>query len=210
MAPSAPAPAVVQKFKPTGGVVVGYTSLVVLGGCVVLAAVTEPNLLGLRIVLALLLIMMLTWVALLRPRADATATTLRLRNLFSDHHVPLAHVDEVFVRQMLVVRVGEDRYTCVGIGRSARQLMGNKRKRGPMAVLGVEQTDDRMAVGQSAEIGNGADYATFVETRIEDLARSAKRDLRDQSPEVRREWAQPEIVGVIGLTALFLLSLVIG
>jgi len=210
MAPSAPAPAVVQKFKPTGGVVVGYTSLIVLGGCVVLAAVTEPNLLGLRIVLALLLIMSLTWVALLRPRADATVATLRLRNLFSDHLVPLAHIDEVLVRQMLVVRVGEDRYSCVGIGRSARQLMGNKRKRGPMAVLGVEQTDDRMAVGQSAEIGNGADYATFVETRIEDLVRTAKRDLPDQSPAVRREWAQAEIVGVIGLAVAFTLSLLLG
>ncbi len=210
MAPSAPAPAVVQKFKPTGGVAIGYISLVVLGACVALAVVTEPNIFGIRVVLVLLLLMMLAWVALLRPRAEATATTLRLRNLFSEHHVPLAHIDAVAVRQMLVVWIGEDRYTCVGIGRSARQLMGNKRKRGPMAVLGIEQTDDRMAIGQTAEIGDGADYATFVETRIEDLARTAKRDLGEQSPEVRREWARPEIVGLAGLSVAFVASLVIG
>jgi hypothetical protein len=210
MAPSAPAPPVVQKFKPTGGAVVGWVSMLVLGAAAVVTAITEPNLLGVRVVLGLLLLMLLTWVALLRPRADATRETLRLRNLLSDHLVPLAHVDEVLVRQMLVVRVGDDRYTCVGIGRSARQLMGNKRKRGPMAVLGVEQTDDRMGLGQTPDVGTSGDYATFVENRIEDLARSARRDLRDQSPEVRREWARPEIIAILVVAALFVLSLVIG
>ncbi len=210
MASSAPATPVVQKFKPTGGSVVGYASIVVLGAAVVVTAVSEPNLLGVRVVLGLLLLMLLTWIALLRPRADATRDTLRLRNLLSDHHVPLAHIDEVSVRQMLLVWVGQDRYACVGIGRSARQLLGNKRKRGPMAVLGIEQTDDRMALGQSEEIGTSGDYATFVETRIEDLARSARRDLPDQPAEVRREWARPEITALLVVAVLFVLSLVIG
>ncbi len=210
MASSAPATPVVQKFKPTGGSVVGYASIVVLGAAVVVTVVSEPNLLGVRVVLGLLLLMLLTWIALLRPRADATRETLRLRNLLSDHHLPLAHIDAVVVRQMLLVWVGKDRYACVGIGRSARQLMGNKRKRGPMAVLGIEQTDDRMALGQSEEVGTSGDYASFVETRIEDLARSARRDLPDQSAEVRREWALPEIAALVVVAVLFVLSLVLG
>jgi hypothetical protein len=200
----------VQKFKPTGGTVVGYASIVALAAAVVVTVLSEPNLLGVRVVLGLVLLMLLTWIALLRPRADATRETLRLRNLLSDHLVPLAHVDEVAVRQMLMVWVGRDRYTCVGIGRSARQLMGNKRKRGPMAVLGVEQTDDRMGMGQTPEVGTSGDYATFVENRIEDLARSARRDLHDQSAEVRRQWATPEITALLAVGTLFVLSLVIG
>ena len=211
MASSAPAPPVVQKFKPTGGSVVGYASIVLLGAAVVVTLVSEPNLLGVRVALGILLLMLLTWIALLRPRADATRETLRLRNLISDHHVPLARIDAVAVRQMLLVWVGTDRYACVGIGRSARQLMGNKRKRGPMAVLGIEQTDDRMGLGQSPQVGDGSvDYATFVENRIEDLARSARRDLPEEPAEVRREWARPEITALVVVGTMFVLSLVIG
>jgi len=210
MASSAPAPPVVQKFKPTGGSIVGYASIVLLGAAVVVTLVSEPNLLGVRVALGILLLMLLTWIALLRPRADATRDTLRLRNLISDHHVPLARIDGVAVRQMLLVWVGEDRYTCVGIGRSARQLMGNKRKRGPMAVLGIEQTDDRMGMGQSPQVDSSVDYASFVENRIEDLARSARRDLPEEPAAVRREWARPEITALSVVVALFVLSLVIG
>jgi hypothetical protein len=210
MASSAPAPPVVQKFKPTGGSIVGYASIVLLGAAVVVTAVSEPNLIGVRVVLGLLLLILLTWIALLRPRADATRETLRLRNLLSDHHLPLAHIDAVVVRQMLLVWVGKDRYACVGIGRSARQLMGNKRKRGPMAVLGIEQAEDRMGMAQTPQIDESADYATFVETRIEDLARSARRDLPDQSAVVRREWALPEIAALVVVVVLFVLSLVLG
>jgi hypothetical protein len=210
MATPAPAPPVVQKFKPTGGSVVGYASIVLLGAAVVVALVSEPNLVGVRVALGILLLMLLTWIALLRPRAEATRETLRLRNLVSDHHVPLARIDGVVVRQMLLVWVGPDRYACVGIGRSARQLMGNKRKRGPMAVLGIEQTDDRMGTGQSPQVDESVDYASFVENRIEDLARSARRDLPDEPAEVRREWARPEITALAVVGALFVLSLIIG
>ena len=56
-------------------------------------------------------------------------------------------------------------------------------------------------LGQMGEIGTSGDYATFVETRIEDLARSAKRDLREQPREVRREWALLEIAALVNRNA---------
>jgi len=208
MAPSATDSVVIQKFKPTGGAAVGFTALALLGGISVLTAVTEPNQFGVRVVLGLLLVMLVTWAALLRPRADATPEVLRLRNLFSDHYLPLSHVEEVAVRQMLHVYVRGQRYVCVGIGRTTRQLY-SQRKSGRMGVLGLEQTGNAGSAGDVADIDVSGDYATFVETRIEDLVRAARRDLREQSPEVRREWAVPEVAALAFLLVALLVALLV-
>jgi len=204
MASSAPAPVVVQKFKPSGGSLIAYLSIAAFGAFSVLAVASGPSLFALRVVLGMGLLILLTWTTLLRPRADATPETLRLRNLLSDHHVPLARVDEVMVGQMLLVWVGQDRYACVGIGRPVRQRAGRR----PMAVLGAEQAD-RMGMGEAGESGAAVNYADFVENRISDLARSARRDFRTPSPGVRRVWAWPEIIAIVVVGVGFVVSLMV-
>ncbi len=198
----------VQTFKPTTGHVTGYLGLAVCAVVVGIVVTSEQHVVGLRVALGAVLVAVLLWVALLRPRAAAYDDTLVLRGMVSDTTLPLARIDAAVVRHMLVVWIGKDRYTCSGIARSTRSMM-KQRKPGVMSVLGLQQADDRMgAVGASGDIGASADYATFVETRIEDLARSARRDGRNV-PAVRRRWAWVEIAALLVAAAALLLSLVV-
>jgi hypothetical protein len=196
----------VQKFKPTTGPVIGYVGLAACALAVAVVATSERHVIGLRVALGAVLVGVLIWLVLLRPRATAYDDTLVLRGMVSDTTLPLAGIDAAVVRHMLVVWVGEDRYTCAGIARSTRSMV-KRRNPGVLSVLGLQQVDDRMgAVGAGGDIGTSGDYATFVETRIEDLATSARRDGR-HGPAVRRRWARLEI-GALALSALaFLLSL---
>ena len=199
----------VQRFKPTTGAGVGYLGLALSVAAAMTLLATERSLGALQAVLGLSVAAVLIWAALVRPRATAYQESLVLHHMFSDTHLPLARIDAVVVTQMMTVWVGGRRYSCAGIGRSSRRLL-NRRSRGPMAVPGLAPADDRMRTGRLAEIGGGADYARFVEARIEGLARSARRDLPDEPPPVRRSWAVPEL-SVLGLlAAAFAVSLLVG
>jgi hypothetical protein len=198
----------VQKFKPTTGPFLGYVGLAVCALVVGVVATSEQHVVGVRVALGAVLVGVLIWLALLRPRAAAYDDTLVLRGMVSDTTLPLAGIDAAVVRNMLVVWIGDDRYTCAGIARSTRSMV-KRRNPGVLSVLGLQQTDDRMgASGAGANIGTSGDYATFVETRIEDLARSARRDGRDRPP-VRREWARLEIAALALSVLAFLVSFVV-
>ncbi len=205
-----PASVPVQRFKPSNGSAVGVVGLVALTGVLVVTVATERSLLGVRVVLGVGVLMVLVWATMLRPRATAYADRLVLHHAFSDTHLPLVRIDAAVVRHTLNVWLGERRYVCAGIGRSTRAMAKRrKRSRGAMAVLGLEQTDDRMARDDRAAIGTGNDYETFVETRIDDLVRTARRDQRGDPPEVRREWARPELVGLVVTGVGFVASLLV-
>ncbi len=197
----------VQKFKPTTGPATGYAGLAACALVIGVVASSEQHVVGVRVALGAVLVAVLIWLVLLRPRAAAYDDTLVLRGILSDTTLPLARIDAAVVRHVLVVWIGDERYTCAGIARSTRKMLG-RRNRGALSVLGLEQTDDRMgAVGAGGEIGTVGDYATFVENRIDDLARSARRDGRDVPP-VRRRWAWLEMAALAASGLAFVLSLV--
>lgn len=202
-------PPPVQTFRPTSGGILGWVAVLAAAVVGVVALVEEPNLLGVQVVLGAALVALVVWVSLLRPRAAAYADTLVLRNLLSDTHLPLARVDTAVVRQVLHVWLGDDCYRCVGIGRSSRSLLNRRNNGGAMAVMGLEQVDGRMGAAQGGDVGGGADYATFVETRIEDLARAARRDLQTEPPPVRRVWARRELAALAVLATGFAVSLLL-
>jgi hypothetical protein len=206
MADSDPA-APVERFAPTGGMLIGGVSLTVAVALLVIVALSEPNLTGVRVDLAIALVALLVWMALLRPRAAAYPRTLVLRNMVSDTHVPLAGIDAVLVRSTLNVWVEEDRYVCIGIGRSTRKLI--TQKPGPMSALGLGHDDRRFAMEKSDEPGAPNDYAGFVEDRIATLALAARRDSHEEPPPVRREPALPELIALgvlaVALAVSFLL-----
>jgi hypothetical protein len=170
-------------------------------------AVTEHDLLALRVCLGLAIAALVIWMTMLRPRAVAYDDSLVLHNMASDTRLPMAGIVAVVVRHTLNVWVGDDRYVCVGIGRSSRSMM-KRRSPGPMALLGVDQSEERMGQGQSAKIGAGAEYANFVETRIEGLAHTARRDRLEAFP-ARRTWAVPELAALVVLGVLFVVSLLV-
>lgn len=207
MAPST-RPAPVQKFRPTNGTVPGYLGI---GAAALLSAyvlVTDPSWESVRVSLVAALVALVVWVALLRPRAGVYGHTLTLQNMLRDTHLPLAEVDDVVVRHTLNVWVRGRRYVGVGIGRSTRALLGT-RSRGPMSYLGLEQVDDRMGAAHIGEIGTSGDYHRFVETRIIDLARSARRD-GVPTHDVRVTWALPELASLAVLGAVAVLALLVG
>ena len=202
-------PAPVQKFKPTHGTVLGYVGLAVSALVILSLLTTERSLDGLRWSLGIAIAAVLIWAVMIRPRATAYDETLVLHHMLSDTHLPLARIDTVVVRQMLNVWIGDQRYLCTGIGRSTRKLL-KSRSRGSMAGLGIVQADDHRGMPEVADFGSGADYATFVETRIEDLARSARRDLPGEPPPVRRTWAVRELVALAVLGTALALTLLLG
>lgn len=189
-------PQLVHAFKPTSGTVLGVTGLVVAAMVVVLVLIGERSTLGLRTALLAALVGVLTWMVLLRPRVRVYDATLVLRNLAGDVHIPLARVDDVTVRHTLNVWVDEDRYSCPGIGRSTRSMIRSAGG-GPAGLS-----------GPAASAGN-QDYVTFVETTIEELARSARRDARAEPPPVSRRWAVPELAAAAALLAALVLSFVL-
>ena len=176
-------------FKPTSGTVLGYLGLAVAAMVVVLVLTGERSVVGLRAGLVAALTGLVIWMVMLRPRVTAYADTLMLRNMASDVHIPMASIDFVSVRHTLNVHVAERRYSCPGIGRSTRAMVRDQRAGGSGA--------------------GRQDYVDFVQTTIDDLARSARRDAAmpggdgGEPPPVRRRWAVPELAGA-GLLVLAL------
>jgi hypothetical protein len=204
MPPPATTSAPVERFRPTSGRLLGSASLVVVVGLLLLVGLTEPNLTGLRVCLGIALGGVLIWMVLLRPRATAYDDRLVLHNQVSDWHIPLAGVEDVAVRHTLNVWVGDQRYTCSGIGRPSREMI---RGRGGTPSSIFARRDTRTGAGNAADIGH-VNYASFVEARIDELARLARRERAD-APAVRREWAWPELAAVGVLSLAFLVALVV-
>ncbi|HSE72181.1 MAG TPA: hypothetical protein VLA97_15565 [Nocardioidaceae bacterium] len=198
----------VEQFRPTSGRILGVASLVVVAGLLLYLLLEERTLTGLRIGLGLVFLAVLVWATQLRPRAAAYPHALHLRNSFRDTTIPLAAIDEVSVRRTLNVWVGDQRYVCIGIGRSMRS-MARMKSPGPASLLGFDRLESYREGSTPALPDQSAmDYETFVVTRIEGLAEDARRrGTTDQPP--RHAWAWPEIVAVAATGTAFAASLLV-
>ena len=206
-------PEPVERFRPTSGRIVGHLSLAVIAGLVVFLAVNEQSVLGLRIGTGLLFFGVLIWITQLRPRATAYPDTLRLQNSLRDVTVPLASIDDVTVRRMLNVWVGEKRYVCIGIGSSLRKMVKSK-SRGPSMMLGWDKLESYTEEATPLRPDQTAmSYATFVETRIDGLVEEAKRRAASRGAETKEQpretWAWPELVALVVTGAALVVSLLL-
>lgn len=189
---------VVERFHPTSGQVTGWLT-VVLAGVVVLAGLVYLDEGFPPWVTATgLLLGVLAWAVMLRPALWATHEHLVMRNLAETLHVRLAAVEEMAVRQVLVVRAGDRRWVSTVVGRPWRKAITARRTPG--------SSGD--AVPQE-----GMPYADFVENRLYELVDSARRvaGVRPGSPEqlalpdaVRREpaWLPLTLIAVAVLVLL--------
>ncbi len=198
----------VERFRPTSGRAVGYLSLAVVVGLTGFVALNEQTLTGVRIALGLVFFGVLVWMTQLRPRATAYPDRLHLQNSFRDTHVPLVLIDTVTVRRTLNVWVGDERYVCIGIGKSLRKIVKAK-GRGPASLLGLDRIEDYTERSTPLRPDQSAmSYDTFVVTRIEGLVDEAKRQSRgttDQQP--RHVLAWPEIAALAVTGVAFVVSL---
>lgn len=219
MASSAHPPAderVLERFKPTTGLFIGWAGMAVAAFALGYVAINVHTVVGLRIGLGALFVMALVWATQLRPRVTAYTRDLRLWGSLRDVRVPYVAIDQVTLGQTLNVFVGERRFVCIGIGKSlAADVKQRAKKESQGSLLGKSRLRELSDKADLAGLDQTAmDYQMFVVTRIEELVDQAKRQRRQtgdtsEVPPVRRPYAVPEIVA-LGATGLaFVVSLLL-
>ena len=204
-----------EKFAPNGGQVTGVLGLLVVATFVGVW-VSDRDRVPLWVLAVALLVGVLIWSTMLRPRVWVEPGTLVLRNMLDTTRIPLAAVEEVAVRQVMAVRVGERRFVSPGVGRSLRQAMkGSAAHRVRAELPGLQG----LAAEAAAVVEPGMVYGDYVELRLRDLATEdrSRRGIRLGSPEldalagqVDRTRAWPEIVAVAASSVFTVLAVVFG
>lgn len=158
-----------EKFAVTSGRWTGIMIQVVVVVVVAICVLDRENGFGLTTAAVAVLVGVLSWATMLRPRVWLEPERLVLRNAFETVAVPLAGISEVAVRQVLAVRVGEKRFVSPAIGKSWRQTLRSRAK-DPFEAS-ASSAAGSAAVGPGAADFEGAHYADFVESRIRERAR---------------------------------------
>jgi hypothetical protein len=197
----------VERFKPTNGLVAGWCGLALVALVILYAALQEHSVLGARLVLGSALAGVLVWVTQLRPRITAYPDALLMHGSISDVTIPYALVDEVTMGQTLNVWARGRRYVCVGIGLSlgydVRQRLRAQRSGG---LLG----ENRVAGFAAETARSDPTYQSFVLSRIHDLVAEARHSGETSpEPEVRKQYAVPELAGLVLTGAAFVVSLLL-
>lgn len=189
-----------ERFTPTSGRVMGVVGVLLAVVVVVLGLVDRESGFADPLIASFALGGVLVWMALLRPRISLVGDVLELRTMVETVSIPLAAVEEIAVRQLLAVRVGDKRFLSSALGKSRRQLTRGNRPGGGLGGLRSKPGDVRETV----------DYADFVEGRIRQRMEDARslRGVRPGSAEqvalasdVRRQPAWAELVA-LGATVL--------
>lgn len=180
-----PSPSQTERFD-TGGRALGWVGLVCSVGLVVvwLTQVRDP--LPVPVLTGAVLAALLFWAAIIRPAVSVSGDDLLMRNMLADVRVPLASIEEIALRQVLVVRAGDHKIVGTGVGRSLKNSalggMGAQPVRAgePGDVGGLRLgggfaagTESLSAIrgGGTSQVVNAADH---VETRLGDLAAEAR------------------------------------
>lgn len=207
-----------EHFAPTGGRIVGVLGLL-MATAVAGLGVLDRDAVPAPVAAAALVGGVLAWASLLRPRVSVSRDTLHLRNMLETIHVPLAAIDQLVVRQVLAVRVGEKRFVSPAVGRKVRKVRGAQQRLGQVFMPGLpDRMDDVVGPASVAQRPpTTVSYADHVEGRLRELIADARtrHGVRPYSDEaealargVRREPSWPEIVALLLTTALFVVTLV--
>lgn len=185
---------VVEKFRPTSGRILGVIALAIALAVVVISIVDREHPFPAPVIWGALLGGSLAWSAMLRPRLWVTTSDLVMRNMASTIKIPLIAIEQIVVRQVVVVGAGERRFVSPAVGKSWRQSVRSNR-------------------GKKAS--SSASYVDFVDDRLHQLAEDARaqRGITLMSDEqlaaaqgIRREWAYPEIAALVVSGLGFVLS----
>ena len=204
----------VERFKPTNGAFVGYAGLALALFAIVYVLLAVHTVVGLRVALGALFAAAVVWVTQLRPRAAAYPGRLLLKGSLKDTSIPYVAIDEVALGQTLNIWAGGRRHVCIGIGLSVgKDIRQRAKKQRQTSLLGTNRLHEFSEKAELAAPDQTAmSYHTFVVTRIEELVEQARKDAarpgaQGVSPEVRRTYAVPEIVALVGTALAFVGSL---
>ena len=184
-------------FDPTSGRLTAVLVLV-LGTAAVVVAIAFPDGYPPAVGTGGVLAVVLAWASVVRPRVWLEGSWLALQGMFSTVRLPLAGIQSLVVQQLLVATVDDKKYASSGVGRSRYRAMRRPRTTRDLTMTAVP--------GEGWQPDQGADYADFVEERILEAVRTARRDGAVDT-EVRREPAWLPIVLVPAATLLFVASL---
>ena len=133
--------------------------------------------------------------------------------------VPLAAIDQVVVRQVLAVRVGEKKFVSPAVGRKLRKVMRGRRPTDMLMPRLPDQIDDGVGPTSGTKpLPTTIDYVDHVEGRLRELvdearARHGVRPYSDEAEAlaagVRRVPSWPEIGALAATTVLFVVTLVL-
>ncbi len=187
---------VVERFRPTSGVVGGTLGVLLTAFFAVFVLVDSRSEVSVRVALLLVSGTAVVWATQIRPRARAYADRLVLVNVLRDTSIPLRDVEEVAVQQTLVVFTEEDRYIGVGIGRTMRGIFRGERQAGG-GLLGsgklLEYTDKRdVRLGDRSSMA----YQDFVAQRIYQLSDDARTHRLGEGLRVEHRWAWLPILAI--------------
>jgi hypothetical protein len=190
------------RFRPTSGRIMG--SLAVIAALVVVAiAVADPGAVPAPVVSGAVLIGVLGWASMLWPRVSVTPEDLVLRTMVEHQRLPLAAIEDLAVRQVLAVRVGDKRYVSTAIGKSWRKTM-----------VGDKPDTRKNADKPIAEVA----YADYVEQEIRRRMEQARAEagvglLSDEqlalAAGVRRQPAWLPIGLIAGAVLALLVSILV-
>ncbi len=188
-------------FRPTSGRILGGLAVAVAGVMLAVAVLERDQGYALALGSGAVLVGTLAWSSMLRPKLGLAPDALVLRNMLETVWVPLAAVEALAVRQVLAVRVGEQRFVSTALGRSWRTLLRSR-------------IGGRVAGRRDGEPTAAQSYPDFVEERIRHRCEEARTTSSVRlgsaeqvalAAEIRREPAWVEI-GVLALSALVFLA----
>lgn len=145
---------VVERFSATSGRITGVLAVIACSSFALVGVAEGQERFAPWLTAVFVLVAVLAWASMLRPALWATDSDLVMRGMFTTLHLPLAAVEEMAVRQVLAVRVGERRYVSPVVGRTWRRL-----------VIRPKQGE-----GRRGEV----DHATWVEERLHGLVDDAR------------------------------------
>ena len=197
----------VERFKPTGGVFVGYAGLAAAALALGYVLLFVHTVTGLQVALGAVFFGAVVWVTQVRPRATAYPRHVVLKNSVRDAHVPLAAVDEVAMGQMLNLWVGDERFVCIGIGQSLREDLKTRRRKQDVTGGGNRLSQLTLMAERASTDERAMSYQTFVVTRLEELVEQARREPAQEPPaQACYVVAWPEVAALSVSGLAFLLS----
>jgi len=180
----------VEKFPPTSGRVMGVLAVGLSVAVMLYALFDGEDGFEAPVAWGAAFAAIMSWAALLRPAVSVERDELVLRNMVDTHHIPLAAIDEVAIRQVMAVRADEKRYVSPAIGHSFMRTMRPRTERGG------ERTFT---------------YQEYVRDRLLDLADGARKRLAGaEAPSPTRVWALPEIAGLVITAIGFVVTILAG
>ena len=213
-----------ESFGATSGRVFGIIGLLVGAAFVVGGLASSP--ITWELPWIGLLILVLSWAALLRPSVSVAGGDLVLRGMVDTVAIPLGAIEQVSVRQVLSVVAGDRKYSSAAVGRGRREMFreqvrgtgaGGAGGAGAAGGLGGASTLGG-AIGADAGSADGGSFGLYVESRLSTLATDARtragvrigsREQDALAEGIRRTWAWPEIAAIAVSVVAVVLAVVL-